>query len=63
MATTTMNQLGRCIQSAAENFKLRAFPGNLTALEDLESDLKGALKAVEELINDELKARNSIFQG
>lgn len=43
------SQIGRCIRSAADNYKDRATPSNFNALGDIESDLADALKAVKEL--------------
>jgi len=54
---TNTNKLHRCIESARNNLTLRS---GLNALQDVESDLEGALKAVRGLIKDQLKARNEM---
>ena len=46
--------LASAINSAVHNFKFRP-----NALEDIEADLEYALKAVKELIAEEVKERNS----
>ena len=56
MATTNTNTLNRCVQSAANSLATRS-TGSLIVLEDIESDLEAALKAVKGLIRDQLEAR------
>jgi hypothetical protein len=58
--TNELSQLGRCIKSAADNFNNR-MPSALYVLEDIESDLEGALKAVKALIAREVERQNEIF--
>jgi hypothetical protein len=58
MATTNTNTLNRCVQSAANSLATRS-TGSLIVLEDIESDLEAALKAVKGLIKDQLEARRT----
>jgi hypothetical protein len=58
MATTNTNTLNRCVQSAANSLATRS-TGSLIVLEDIESDLEAALKAVKGLIRDQLEARRT----
>ena len=58
MATTNTNTLSRCVQSAADSLRTRS-TGSLIVLEDIESDLEAALKAVKGLIKDQLEARRT----
>jgi len=54
--TDNIKKLARCLNSASVNFKNRSMT-SLGALQDVESDLEGALKAVKELIAITLKER------
>ena len=56
MATTNTNTLNRCVKSAAETLATRS-NCSLNVLEDIESDLEDALKAVRGLIRDQYEAR------
>jgi len=49
-----VNKLHRCVKSASENLTMRS---GINALEDVESDLDGALKAVRALIEADRKER------
>jgi len=53
-----LSRLKAGINSAAENMKYRP-----NALDDIESDLEYALAAVKELIAEEVKERNEMYDG
>jgi hypothetical protein len=55
--TGNVNNLHRCIKSALNNLVTRGIADNPVVLEDIQSDLEGALKAVKELIAITLKER------
>ena len=53
-------KLSSAMASLSDNYKYRFNVNNLNSLEDIESDLESALKAVKALIDAERKVRNEM---
>ena len=59
--TKATNQLNRCLKSALDSYNNRSIT-SLNVLQDIESDLEGALKAVKALIATETAERNGLVK-